>query len=59
MHDRLMAAKGALQKQHLATPFYLVSPQYVYYMLSYVAVWEYHCIVYCGIEQYVAVCSSR
>ena len=44
-----MAAKGALPKQHLATPFYLVSPQYVYYMLSYIAV--------CGniIAYYIAV----
>ena len=33
-----MAAKGDLQKQHLATPLYLVSPQYVDYMLLYIAV---------------------
>ena len=55
-----MAAKGVLQKQHLANTILLSEPTVcILYAILYSSMWEYHCIVYRGIEQYVAVCSSR
>ena len=55
-----MAAKGALQKQHFANTILFGEPTVcILYAILYSSMWEYHCIVYCGIEQYVAVCSSR
>ena len=60
IHDRLIAAKGALQKQHLANAILLGEPTVcILYAIVYNSMWEYHRIVYCGIEQDVAVCSSR
>ena len=55
-----MAAKGALQKQHLANTILFGEPTvYILYAILCSSMWEYHCTVYCGTEQYVAVCSNR
>ena len=53
-------AKGVLQKQHLANTILFGEPTVcILYAIVYSSMWEYHRIVYCGIEQDVAVCSSR
>ena len=54
-----MAAKGVLQKQHMANTILLSEPTVcILCAILYSSMWEYHCIVYRGIEQYVAADSS-
>ena len=50
-----MAAKGVLQKQHLANTILFGEPTVcILYAILYSSMWEYQCSVYYGTEQYVA-----
>ena len=54
-----MAAKGVLQKQHLANTILFGEPIVcILYAILYTSMWEYHCIVCCGIEQHAVADSS-